>query len=168
MLARRRRAEATMQAIQDAIPPNHCWGCGTLNPQGLQIKSYLEGDETVCRFEPPPRFMAGPTSVLYGGTIASLIDCHSICTAIADAYRAGGRPIGSEPHLWAVTASLKVDYLAPTPLGQPVELRARVVEAKGRKRLVACTLRSGGRDRARAEVVAVEVPAGWDDPAAAG
>jgi acyl-coenzyme A thioesterase PaaI-like protein len=109
--------------------------------------------------------MAGPTHVLYGGIIASLFDCHCICTAIADAYRTGGRPIGSEPHLWAVTASLKVDYLAPTPLGQPVELRARVVEAKGRRRVVACTLRSGGRDCARAEVVAVEVPAGWDDPA---
>ena len=154
-----------MQAIQDAIPHNHCWGCGTLNPHGLQIKSYPDGDETVCRFEPPPRFMAGPTHVLYGGIIASLFDCHCICTAIADAYRTGGRPIGSEPNLWAVTASLKVDYLAPTPLGQPVELRARVVEAKGRKRVVACTLRSGERDCARAEVVAVEVPAGWDDPA---
>jgi acyl-coenzyme A thioesterase PaaI-like protein len=112
--------------------------------------------------------MAGPTHVLYGGIIASLIDCHCVCTAIADAYRTAGRPLGSTPNLWAVTASLRVDYLAPTPLGQPLELRARVVEARGRKRVVACTLRSGGRDRARAEVVAVEVPAAWSDAAAAG
>ncbi len=157
-----------MQAIQDAIPHNYCWGCGTLNPRGLQIKSYPEGDETVCRFEPSPEFMAGPTHVLYGGIIASLIDCHCVCTAIADAYRTAGRPLGSVPNLWAVTASLRVDYLAPTPLGQPLELRARVVEARGRKRVVACTLRSGGRDCARAEVVAVEVPAGWGDAAATG
>ncbi|HYQ82310.1 MAG TPA: PaaI family thioesterase, partial [Anaeromyxobacteraceae bacterium] len=60
-----------MPAIQDAIPHNHCWGCGTLNPHGLRIKSYPEGEETVCRFDPPREFMAGPTSVLYGGTIAS-------------------------------------------------------------------------------------------------
>ena len=152
-----------MQAIQDAIPHNHCWGCGTLNPRGLHIKSFHEGEETVCRFDPPAEFMAGPVSVLYGGTIASIFDCHCICTAIADLYRAAGRPIGEPPHLWAVTASLKVEYLAPTPLGQPLEMRARVVEATGRKRVVACTLRSGGRDRARAEVVAVEVPPGWGD-----
>jgi len=157
-----------MQAIQDAIPHNHCWGCGTLNPQGLQIKSYLEGDESVCRFDPPAQFMAGPTNVLYGGTIASIFDCHCICTAIADFYRAAGRPLGAEPQLWAVTASLKVDYLAPTPLGRPVELRARVVERKGRKRVVAATLRSGDRECARAEAVAIEVPPDWGHPGATG
>lgn len=152
-----------MQAIQDAIPHNHCWGCGTENPHGLHLKSYPEGEETVCRFDPPAQFMAGPTNVLYGGTIASIFDCHCVCTAIADIYRAVGRPIGQPPHLWAVTAKLEVEFLAPTPLGQPLELRARVVEASGRKRVVACTLRSGGRDCARAEVIAVEVPAGWGD-----
>ncbi len=150
-----------MQAIQDAIPHNHCWGCGTLNPHGLHLKSHLEGDESVCRFDPPAQFMAGPTNVLYGGIIAAIFDCHCICTAIADFYRAAGRPIGQPPDLWAVTASLKVDYLAPTPLGQPVELRARVVEGKGRKRVVAATLRSGGRECARAEAVAVQVSPDW-------
>ena len=33
-----------MIAIQDAIPDNHCWGCGARNPQGLRIKSYWDGD----------------------------------------------------------------------------------------------------------------------------
>jgi acyl-coenzyme A thioesterase PaaI-like protein len=148
-------------AIQDLIPHNHCWGCGTLNPRGLQVKSHVEGDETVCRFQPWPEHMAGPTDVVNGGIIAAVIDCHTICTAIADAYRAAGAELGSEPLRWAVTASLKVDYLAPTPIGQPMELRARVREVKGRKRVVDCTLRSGGRECARAEVIAVEVPAGW-------
>jgi acyl-coenzyme A thioesterase PaaI-like protein len=149
------------QAIQDQIPHNHCWGCGTLNPRGLRIKSYLEGEESVCRFQPSPDHMAGPTHVVYGGIIAAVIDCHSVCTAIADAYRVAGRPLGSEPLLWAVTASLKIDYLAPTPIGQPMELRARVRETKGRKRVLDCTVRSGGRDCARAEVIAVEVGASW-------
>src|SRR5512138_1150325 len=145
-------------AIQDAIPHNHCWGCGTLNPAGLRIKSYPEGDETVCRLTPAPEFMAGPTHVVYGGLIAAVFDCHCVCTAIADAYRAAGRPLGSEPLLWCVTASLRVDYLAPTPIDAPVELRARVRETKGRRHVVECTLGSGGKDCARAEVVAVEVP----------
>jgi acyl-coenzyme A thioesterase PaaI-like protein len=151
----------TTMAIQDAIPDNHCWGCGTLNPQGLQIKSYWDGDGTVCTFHPAPHHAAGPPHVLNGGIIAAVIDCHSICTAFADAYRAAGRAIGSEPALWLVTASMKIDYLAPTPIAGPVELRARVVEAKGRKRVVACVVQSEGVDRARGEVVAIEVPPTW-------
>ena len=148
-------------AIQDRIPHNHCWGCGTLNPRGLHIKSYAEGDETVCRFQPSPEHMAGPTHVLNGGIIAAVLDCHCVCTAIADSYRAAGRELGSEPLLWSVTASLRVDYLAPTPLAEPLELRARVREVRGRRRVIACTLRSAGRECARAEVTAVEVPDSW-------
>lgn len=149
------------KAIQDLIPHNRCWGCGTLNPRGLRIKSFVDGDETVCRFQPSPDHMAGPTHVLNGGVIATVVDCHAVCTAIADAYRTAGRELGSEPLLWCVTASLKVDYLAPTPIAGPVELRARVREAKGRKRVVECTVRADGKECARAEVIAVEVPAEW-------
>jgi acyl-coenzyme A thioesterase PaaI-like protein len=148
-------------AIQDSIPHNHCWGCGTLNSRGLQVKSYVEGHETVCRFQPWPEHMAGPTHLVNGGIIAAVVDCHTVCTAIADAYRAAGLPLGAEPLRWAVTASLKIDYLTPTPIGEPMELRARVREVKGRKRVVECTVRSGGRECARAEVIAVEVAAAW-------
>jgi acyl-CoA thioesterase FadM len=105
--------------------------------------------------------MAGPTHVVNGGIIAAVVDCHTICTAIADAYRVAGRALGSEPLLWCVTASLKVDYLAPTPIGELMELHARIREVKGRKRILECTVRSGGKDCARAEVVAVEVSPEW-------
>ena len=151
------------RAIQDCIPHNHCWGCGTLNPCGLLIKSYPDGDGTVCRFQPSPEHMAGPTHVVNGGIIAAVVDCHSVCTAIADLYRAAGRELGSEPLIWAVTASLRIDYLAPTPISAPMELHARVREAAGRKRVVECTVHSGGRPCARAEVVAVEVSPAWRD-----
>jgi acyl-coenzyme A thioesterase PaaI-like protein len=146
-------------AIQDRIPHNHCFGCGPLNDRGLHIKSYADGDETVCTFQPSPHHAAGPTHVLNGGIIATIVDCHCVCTAIADAYRAAGREIGGAPLIWCVTAALKIDYLAPTPISAPVELRARVREVKGRKRIVDCVLSSGGRACARGEVVAVEVPA---------
>jgi acyl-coenzyme A thioesterase PaaI-like protein len=155
------RSDHVPEAIQDSIPHNHCWGCGTLNPRGLRIKSHPEGDGAVCRFQPSPDHMAGPTHVVNGGIIAAVVDCHSICTAIADSYRVAGRELGSEPLLWSVTASLKIEYLAPTPITAPMELHARVRETRGRRRIVECTVRSGGRDCARAEVVAVEVPAAW-------
>lgn len=151
-------------AIQDRIPGNHCWGCGTLNPQGLHIKSYWEEDGTVCTFQPAPHHAAGPPHILNGGIIAAVIDCHSICTAFADTYRAAGREIGSDPLIWLVTASMKIDYLSPAPIAEPVILRARIVEVKGRKRLVSTVLESAGVERARAEVVAVEVPPAWLTP----
>ena len=149
------------QAIQDLLPAHHCFGCGTLNPRGLHVKSHVEGEETVCRFHPWPEHMAGPTDVVFGGILAAVVDCHCVCTAIADAYRAAGHAVGEGPPRWAVTASLRLDYLAPTPIGMPMEVRARVREARGRKRVVECVVRSGGRDTVRAEVVAVDVPASW-------
>jgi acyl-coenzyme A thioesterase PaaI-like protein len=152
------------QALQDLLPGNNCWGCGPAHPRGLRLRSFVEGEETVCRFQPSPDHMAGPTHVVYGGIIASVIDCHCVITAIANLYRAAGREMGSAPPLWAVTASLKIDYLAPVPIDQPMELRARVREARGRKRVVECTVRSGGRECARAEVVAVTVSPAWTTP----
>ena len=89
---------------------------------GTSIKSYWEGEEAVCKFTPEPCHTAIPGYV-YGGMIASIIDCHGTGTAAAAAYRAEGRPMDSEPLLRYVTASLHVNYLKPTPLG--VELEAR-------------------------------------------
>jgi acyl-coenzyme A thioesterase PaaI-like protein len=149
------------RAFQDAFPTNHCWGCGPSNQHGLRIKSYWEGDESVCRFRPSPEHMAGPTHVLNGGIIATVIDCHCVCTAWADVYRSAAREMGSQPVPWCVTGSLKVDYLAPTPIDAVVELRARIRERNGRKRIVECTVFAGGKPCARAEVLAIEVPPSW-------
>jgi acyl-coenzyme A thioesterase PaaI-like protein len=147
------------KAFQDFYPDefNYCYGCGRLNEHGLQIKSYWDGDETVCVFQPRPYHTAIPGYV-YGGLIASLIDCHSTGTAAAAAYRAEGRPLGSEPALRFLTASLHVDYLRPTPIDTPLEVRASVKEIKGRKVVVTSTVFAHGETCARGEVVAVQVP----------
>jgi acyl-coenzyme A thioesterase PaaI-like protein len=152
---------ASMKAIQDQIPDNHCYGCGPANPAGLQIKSYWDGRQSTCTYQPRPEQCAGPTGFVYGGTIASLIDCHCVGTAIAVQYERAGRPIGSGEPIWCVTARLTVDYLRPTPMGRPVELSATVVEAGERKTVLACTVRSGGEVTARGEVLAVRVPPTW-------
>jgi acyl-coenzyme A thioesterase PaaI-like protein len=149
----------TQKSFQDYYPDNlsHCYGCGRLNERGLHIKSYWDGNESVCRFEPKPYHTAIPDYV-YGGLIASLIDCHSTGTAAAASYRAQGRTMDSEPPLRFVTASLHVDYLRPTPLGVPLEVRATVKEIKGRKVVVSATLSANGAVCARGEVVAVQMP----------
>ena len=45
-----------MDAFQNHYPENvsHCFGCGSNNPHGHQIKTVWEGDETVTRFKPEP------------------------------------------------------------------------------------------------------------------
>jgi len=64
----------------------------------------------------------------------------------------------TDPPLRFMTASLHVDYLLPTPLGVPLDVRARVKEITGRKVVVAASLSAEGKVRARGEVVAVRMP----------
>jgi acyl-coenzyme A thioesterase PaaI-like protein len=149
--------------FQDFIPGNHCWGCGPLNEHGLHIKSRWDGDDAVCIWRPSAEHAAGPKHILNGGIIATIIDCHSICFAIAGHYRAQERAMGSDPGIWCVTAALQVTYLRPTPISAPVALRARVKEANGRKTIVTCSLFAEGEERATAEVVAIRVPLEWRD-----
>ena len=147
------------KAFQDFYPDqlSYCYGCGRLNEHGLQIKSYWEGDETICVFEPKSYHTAIPGYV-YGGLIASLIDCHSTGTAAAAMYRHHRRAMDSEPAMRFLTAALHVDYLRPTPLGTPLEIRSTIKEIKGRKVIVTSTLSAQGEICARGEVIAVQMP----------
>jgi acyl-coenzyme A thioesterase PaaI-like protein len=135
----------------------HCYGCGRLNDHGLQLKSYWEGEISVARYTPRPYHIAIPGFV-YGGLLASLIDCHATGTAAAAAYRAQGRDMGTEPPLRYVTGSLHVNYLKPTPLGIQLELRGEVVELTDRKVIVEIELFAGDQLTVRGEVVAVKMP----------
>jgi acyl-coenzyme A thioesterase PaaI-like protein len=147
------------KAFQDYYPDHlaHCYGCGRLNEYGLQIKSYWDGEESVCRFNPKPYHTAIPGYV-YGGLIASLMDCHGTGTAAAAMYRAENRAMDTEPPFRFVTASLHVDYLRPTPIDATLEVRARVKEIKGRKVVMTLTLSAKGEMCARGQVVAVQMP----------
>ncbi len=150
---------AASKAVQDFYPDDfaHCYGCGRLNARGLQLKTRWDGNETVARFTPRPEHVAIPGYV-YGGLIASLVDCHAMGTAAAAAERKAGREIGSGPAPRFVTASLKVEYLKPTPLGPELELRARPVEVGERKVVVHVTVTARGTVTATGEVVAVRMP----------
>src|SRR5512143_931310 len=142
-------------AFQDFYPDSlaHCYGCGRLNEHGHQIKSYWDGQESVCHFMPKPYHIAVPGYV-YGGLLASLIDCHGTGTAAAAAYRAQGRAMDSEPPLRFLTASLRVDYLKPTPLEVMLEVRGRIKQVQGRKVVIEEWITAGGATTVRGEVVA--------------
>ncbi len=147
------------KAFQDYYPDDvsYCYGCGRLNDHGHQIKTYWEGEETVSRFDPKEYHIAIPGYV-YGGLIASLIDCHGTGTASAAAYKAENREMDSLPAFRFVTASLHVDYVAPTPLGVTLEIRGKVKEVKGRKVVVSVQVLANQKVCARGEVIAVQMP----------
>ncbi|MGA7193291.1 MAG: hotdog domain-containing protein [Anaerolineales bacterium] len=147
------------KSFQDYYPDvmSHCYGCGRLNEYGHQIKSYWDGDESVCHFQPKPYHIAIPGYV-YGGLLASLIDCHGTGTASAAAYRAENRTMDTEPAFRFLTASLHVDYLKPTPLGIELEIRAKVKEIKGRKVTIEEWIHANGAITVHGEIVTVQVP----------
>jgi acyl-coenzyme A thioesterase PaaI-like protein len=147
------------KSFQDYYPDHmaHCYGCGRLNEDGYQLKSYWDGNESVCHFQPKPHHISIPGYV-YGGLLASLIDCHGTGTAAAAGYRAEGREMDTEPPLRYLTASLHVDYLKPTPLGPMLEIRGKVKEVKGRKVVIEEWIAVNGEITVRGELVAVQVP----------
>lgn len=149
------------RAFQDDLYGNYCWGCGVANPHGLQIKSYWDGEVAVCTWTPAPQYAAGPRYILNGGIIATLIDCHSVCTAVAAAYRKEGRMIGSDPMIWYVTGTLKVVYQRPARLDRTIHLQARVTDATERKTVVSTRLYADETECATGEVIAVRVPTAW-------
>ncbi len=149
----------TQTAFQDYYPDHiaHCFGCGRLNEYGHQIKSYWDGEDSVCHFQPEPFHISIPGYV-YGGLLASLIDCHGTGTAAAAGYRAESRGMDTDPPIRYLTASLHIDYLKPTPLGLTLEVRGKVKEIKGRKVVIEEWITANGIITVRAELIAVQVP----------
>jgi len=145
-------------ALQDRMHLKTCYGCGAENAQGLQLKTHWTGAEGVATYEPKPHMIAAP-GVVNGGIIATLIDCHCVCTAMAWLYHAEGRAFGTEPSIWCVTASLQVEYKRPTPADKPIALRARVLGEENGRVTVSCVLESDGKERATGTVVAVRLKA---------
>ncbi len=148
-----------MYAFQDHYPENlsHCYGCGSQNPHGHQIKTEWEGDETVTRFRPEP-FHTSVPGFAYGGLIASLIDCHSTASAAAAMYRQEGRSMDSLPAFRFVTGSLHVDFLKPTPIDAELVIRGQVKEIKGRKVAIESQVWARTVMTAKGVVVAVQMP----------
>ncbi|NIP37862.1 MAG: hypothetical protein GWO07_02280 [Candidatus Dadabacteria bacterium] len=82
--------------FQDYWKHNKCFGCGH-NEYGLQIKSHRVGDKSICIWKPEHYHAAGPECILYGGLISSVIDCHTVGSAIANEYKLEGRKYDSKP-----------------------------------------------------------------------
>ena len=137
------------------------WVAAQHNQHGLKIQSYWSGVmETQCTFQPEPHMAAASPQVLNGGIIATLIDCHAICTAVSYGRRVAGSEAADR--IMFATGSLDVRYHRPTAIDWPVWVEARITGVTERKVIVECTLRSRGEICATATVTAVRVDKGWD------
>ncbi|ANQ48967.2 PaaI family thioesterase [Flammeovirga sp. MY04] len=142
--------------FQDHMPGNVCFGCGMDNQDGLHIKSYWEGDLAICEWLPEEKYH-GWANLLSGGILGTIIDCHCMGTAMADAYKSEGRALDSAPYYRYATGTMNIKYLKPTPINQTIRLVAEVTERKGKKIVMKCTSWSGDVQTAEAEVIAIQV-----------
>jgi acyl-coenzyme A thioesterase PaaI-like protein len=147
-------------AFQDYYPDrfSHCYGCGKSNPHGHHLKSYWDGPDTVARFTVPPQFSGGVPDHVFGGMVASLLDCHGTASAAAFAYRAAARQMddGGE-FMRFVTASLKVDFLRPTPIGVELVIKGGLRGIEGRKVQLSLSLSAGDEVCAKGEMLAIQL-----------
>ncbi len=123
-------------------PASRCFGCGPANEHGLRIESHeVAGTpgELVADWQPLPHHAAFE-NVLNGGVIGTLLDCHANWTAAMRVMR--DRGLTAPPG--CVTADYAIRLRRPTPVDQPVRLRAWPVEATGDRVIVDAELSSGG------------------------
>lgn len=129
------------QSLQERYAPhNSCFGCGPSNPQGLRIRSRVEGELVVAEWTPSEHHQAFP-GVLNGGIIGALLDCHCNWTA---AYHLM-KEAGADSPPCTVTADYSIQLKRPTPMSGPVRLEAKPVEVKGDRAVIEGTLTAGGK-----------------------
>lgn len=103
---------------------NHCFGCGSANPQGLHLVFRIDNSNsesiTVVADVELTRLHEGPPGYIHGGIVATLLD---------EAMSKLSIPL----KVLAVTRRMEIDYIQPAPLNQPLILVGRHIRQEGRK-----------------------------------
>ncbi len=100
-------------------PRKWCYGCGESNTEGLHIDFDVDGKLVRGRFLPRKPHQGFP-GVTHGGIAAAVLD-----EAMGWAMYAAGA--------WAMTARMEIRYRRPLPLGEEVNVTAKVVRDRGRR-----------------------------------
>ena len=145
-------------AIQDLFPEEgtRCFGCGRNNPNGLQIKTFCDGEGCICKFTPQPHHLAYP-GVGCGGIISTILDCHCINTAMWAAYKAENREVGSKPDMIYATASMTVNFLKPAPMDAEWIFTAKIKQFSERRITLECRVTGKGLEFANGTVIAAKI-----------
>lgn len=152
----------TRIAFQDlyAEPYTHCYGCGRDNPHGHQLKSYWDVPfvQTIAHICPASHYTGGVPDHLYGGLIASLLDCHGTASAAAFKSHAAGIAFdSSEALIRFVTGSLNIQFIRPVPVNTELVLTGRLLKIEGRKIQIVLSLSANQIECAKAEMLAIQI-----------
>ncbi len=148
----RRRSLAAYLDDLDVEPPgdgepvdhyDECAVSGRSNPFSIDMSAVRRGDAVVVRAVFGPAFEGVPGRAHGGLVAAAFDDCMGFLTAMYD------HPV--------VQGELTIRYVAPTPIGEEVEIVVREVERQGRKVTVEAEMSAGGQVTARARGVHVVV-----------
>jgi acyl-coenzyme A thioesterase PaaI-like protein len=96
-----------------------CVVSGPANPMGVAVSLHRDGDDAVARTSLGAAFEGAPGRA-HGGIVAAIFD-DTMGLVLK---------IVSTP---AYTGELTIRYLAPTPVGEELEFRARLARREGRK-----------------------------------
>lgn len=150
-----------LHAIQDEYPDDFAWcyGCGRLNTEGDHFRTGWDGNRTVTFYKPEEKYTSIPGFV-YGGAIASLVDCHGTGSCSLALHRKNGfEPGDGETPPRFVTASLHVDYLKPTPQEALLKAVGTVEEIHPKKWKVTVEVYADDTLCATGEVIGAVMPA---------
>jgi acyl-coenzyme A thioesterase PaaI-like protein len=140
-------------SLQDQFAPNLiCFGCGPANDKGLQIKSFVVGDQVKASFRPASHHQAFE-GMVNGGIIGSLLDCHMNWTAAWHLMIKNDLEVPP----CCVTANYSVTFEKPTASNVELELVAWIIESSHRKAVVEGTLGPAGEVSARCRGTFVSV-----------
>ena len=153
---REEAGEMNGPSVQERYAPkNQCFGCGPSNDKGLRIRSFEDGDDLVCEFKAEPHHLAFP-GVVNGGILGALLDCHSNWTAAMHLMKKSG----ADAPPCTVTADFHVTLKRPTPIGETLHLRGKVVESSDDRATIEATITAGGKVTATCRGLFVAVKEG--------
>lgn len=129
---------------------DHCFVCGRLNPHGLYMTFFDNGQDEVYADYTVPAPYQGYPGVVHGGIVAAMLD--EVVGRVA--------MIGDHHH-FMMSVRLAVKYRQPVPTETPLQVVGRVVRLRGRLgRAVGEISLASGPLLAEAELTLADVPAG--------
>lgn len=143
---KRRMFEVDVAEGERFVHFDECFVSGPQNPMGIGIEVHRDGEEAVAEVTLGAAFEGAPGRS-HGGIVAAIFD--DVCGYLITLLKTP-----------AFTGSLTVNYLAPTPIGAPLEFRARVQGQEGRRLFIEADAHAGGEVVATAQATFITVPLG--------
>ncbi len=138
-------------SIQELYNPRGlCFGCGALNEQGLQLKSFPRDGGIHAEWLPAPHHDDGSGSLSHG-VIGALLGCHA-AAAISHEVLLNSEFPGKVRDAHSYISSVRIEFHRPVSIANACLLEAKTIRKSKSAVLVQTLLSTIGRLSAEAEV----------------